>query len=1636
MTTSHTIPYAEITSLQFGLMTDRATEKLADIDLDRIHPKKNTAIPKTMNCSTLGTTSSTTLCLRCGSDIESCTGHCGKCRLFQPTFKVSFAHVNLKILSSICIRCSRLLLPDNHPKRSRLLRLGATTSYKRCVNEIFKLTFRNRTCWFPIDETEMEETPRCLSDQEAKERGYCGMRQPDLWMRYDNIIVRPAWYIDTKEDFEDLPVTTPIHLQRVLRNVSATTTRMTGFDPEHSPLEALMESVMVVPPLLIRLSRNMHGKEDDLTTTLRLIQTYNAQARLDVVPNLTLGLLRDEKATEPMTIAVAKKKLIHVQGPMSTTHTRSKQPVVPVCLEDYYMLQRAVASLTDAKYDKKLDAEYGREPYCLKKRFVASKRSRGRMRQNCLGKPTKQTIRGVSSCRTDMEIYQIAVPKQALMHCTFPVVVTELNFNDMLQTVLNGKTKYPGCNYVERDGQLLLPDANLGGLKVGDIVHMHWHKKPAIGNRQPSLHRFAIMGYEVILSEGNTIQGHLGCCTVLNEDFDGDEKNIYLPQDLMVLAEATYLMNVRHNLMKDGCLVIGFVQHAVIGAFKLTDERLGKLHLSRSEIQRYIGIGWTPECLRHVMNRWEAKNGCGDLTGREFMNVLLPTYDPVKHTEPLTQPTLNRFMAETIESMQDMNYAADRIGFLTRILEAICTDCAVSIHLGDCYVPNVDDDIELLAHKIYSDACTLSCSKQNARDEYEKYDIENDVCHLADKFRDVKGKYALRVFQMAQRACGMYDIISSKAKGTVANLTQNVIVVGQQKNEDNIRYQDTTSHYYRDDLARYGFIQHSFFDGPTPTEFFFHLRGARNGLVRMYCGTSFSGYTYRQLLKGVEAVRISYRNTVCNDIGDILLFHYGFDPTFAREVKLESVVLNITDTVHRFATDGDSCSLEEVEHLLDLRARAIEYDPKLLVPVPVNFAKRFDCAAKNCAHRAISLNAARNRVVKIWMQLVVQEHIPNDSGIELLFFEQMSTRFLLDRGVLQCTHVFEAYLDFVQTALGSNVAPAGDPVGAKGAQDPMQQITQTNLKLPHAAGEKTAIVDSMTRVKEILNMRSNLQQPIMYMHLLPEYEKTFQPTSILEVRLIDVVTKSLDRPYKATEEEHWIHATKQLSEKRTMHMLNKIEDFKHTHNSLYEPVFLTFFLNQPLLQHREISPRILAHYVQSVALQDVDRDMAIVTYAEVKEAEWWITITLIRSFCGPLIKTFAKDYKSLCEQLPLPVLYLHLHHNFIYGRQLLAGVDGIRNFVPTKRTLLLPNEDQDDRLELKEMPCYLLMGSNVQGICSLPEVDVTYTTSNNIHQIFAEFGISAAQKAIEDNLVEAIQSADKHVAMQHIKVIAAAMCQCGCPAPLSFAGMTSQETATWFKRATFERCLDSFFGAGIQALEDGLRGVSEAVVVGSLISLGTGGDFSLIADEQKMRNEGFITEARSRMQYTVPDIADFLKYGPSQGLTDESVRLYYDHRPKEDPNESSLLLRRANAQNRKRRRKNGDDITDSNRVTPQTPIGDPPLLLLPPPALPQLLYDPLLCVPPLSPTVKSDENDDGPLELCYGPLASLVPPSPKARKKNESRKGNKRRYGDRNLSAEGLRHLEDLFGEMQDEDVVAANQRGGKKKDRKKKAKS
>ena len=121
------------------------------------------------------------------------------------------------------------------------------------------------------------------------------------------------------------------------------------------------------------------------------------------------------------------------------------------------------------------------------------------------------------------------------------------------------------------------------------------------------------------------------------------------------------------------------------------------------------------------------------------------------------------------------------------------------------------------------------------------------------------------------------------ARGSMLNLSQMAGCVGQQavRGERLSRgyWNRTLPHFERGDLGAYarGFCSNSYKSGLSPTEFFFHAMGGREGLVDTAVRTSRSGYMQRRLVSALEDLKLTADGTVRNTAGTIVQFYYGED---------------------------------------------------------------------------------------------------------------------------------------------------------------------------------------------------------------------------------------------------------------------------------------------------------------------------------------------------------------------------------------------------------------------------------------------------------------------------------------------------------------------------------------------------------------------------------------------------------------------------------------------------------------------------------------------------------------------------------------------------------------------------------------
>jgi DNA-directed RNA polymerase subunit A' len=158
--------------------------------------------------------------------------------------------------------------------------------------------------------------------------------------------------------------------------------------------------------------------------------------------------------------------------------------------------------------------------------------------------------------------------------------------------------------------------------------------------------------------------------------------------------------------------------------------------------------------------------------------------------------------------------------------------------------------------------------------------LEVEVMKVLGKARDDAGQIASRHLGLENSAVIM---ARSGARGSMLNLSQMAGCIGQQavRGERLKRgyWNRTLPHFKPGDLGAQarGFVTNSYKSGLTPTEFFFHSMGGREGLVDTAVRTSRSGYMQRRLINALEDLKLKQDGTVRNTADSIIQFNYGDD---------------------------------------------------------------------------------------------------------------------------------------------------------------------------------------------------------------------------------------------------------------------------------------------------------------------------------------------------------------------------------------------------------------------------------------------------------------------------------------------------------------------------------------------------------------------------------------------------------------------------------------------------------------------------------------------------------------------------------------------------------------------------------------
>ncbi|WIV68573.1 DNA-directed RNA polymerase subunit A'' [Natrialbaceae archaeon AArc-T1-2] len=174
-------------------------------------------------------------------------------------------------------------------------------------------------------------------------------------------------------------------------------------------------------------------------------------------------------------------------------------------------------------------------------------------------------------------------------------------------------------------------------------------------------------------------------------------------------------------------------------------------------------------------------------------------------------------------------------------------------------------------------------------------------------------------------------------------------------------------------------------------------------------------------------------------------------------------------------------------------------------------------------------------------------------------------------------------------------------------------------------------------------------------------------------------------------------------------------------------------------------------------------------------------------------------------------------------RDLLQLVEELRDItfkgIEEVSRVVIRREELDDGSE--EFILYT-EGSAFGDVLEIEGVDASRTTCNNIHEIHRNLGIEAAREAIieETHNTLAEQGLDD-VNVRHLMLVSDIMTNRGEIESIGRHGISGSKESV-LARAAFEVTVNHLLNAAIHGEEDELDGVTENVIVGKPIKLGTG----------------------------------------------------------------------------------------------------------------------------------------------------------------------------------------------------------------------
>ena len=649
--------------------------------------------------------------------------------------------------------------------------------------------------------------------------------------------------------------------------------------------------------------------------------------------------------------------------------------------------------------------------------------------------------------------------------------------------------------------------------------------------------------------------------------------------------------------------------------------------------------------------------------------------------------------------------------------------------------------------------------------------LENSISGILSKVRQQAGTYCIDTLSRNNAPLVM---AKSGSKGSDINVAQMVAVVGQQiiggqRVPDG--FQDRSLPHFHKNARQppsKGFVKNSFYSGLLPTEFLFHAISGREGLVDTAVKTAETGYMSRRLMKSLEDLSTQYDDTVRTSGGGIVQFQFGADKLDPVDMEGSAEPVHFLRTwshAENLTWDNNEPSMtpDGIREFCDsmLEVERTRLPRKGLLGEELEYDDGTDYGIDEHESARRFLKTIEGYCEGLASKLERVRKLAGFEGDEML---RPTAQAHADRTAKVTATTLRLFIKMCLEKYKKAHVEPGHAVGAVGAQSIGEPGTQMTLKTFHFAGVAgMSITQGVPRIKEIINASKNISTPVITCPLLND----------AQIEAARVVKGRIEKTY-VSDVLHYVEDEWRADEGNVVLQIDKtaLSDM-HLGVGIYD-------IAEAICKQRKLK----------LSREDLSiyGDRIIIRVRDASE---------MPAKRGARSKSAADESGDML-----------LRANFLRRGLPLVPISG---YSEATRAIIQTSEQNTHAV--------LVEGYGLRECMTTEGVIGTKTRSNNVMECRDILGIEAARTTIANEIGEVM--GDMGIDPRHMQLLADVMTYKGEVLGITRFGLSKMRDSV-LQLASFEKTPDHLFDAAAGMKTDQIEGVSECIIMGQTMTVGTG----------------------------------------------------------------------------------------------------------------------------------------------------------------------------------------------------------------------